>query len=826
MGCAPSAAGHTAAAASISNASKANSASVGLAAGDQGGLERQLASALTRIEEAERRASAAERKARELQDRLDQVLSISAPGPAGAPAARSPRFDVYVSSAPEDAAAVERYVRRIREDDLSVCLRAAGVDGMACSAAVVMFVSDAWLASAACDADLQRAHHDLRLPKLPVFLAPPAGLRLPAEHRMMLTAVNWIVPAGPGDAAADAACDALLQGLRALRAPARPPPAAPAAPASATPPRRSPSPPPPAPPSQLQGPPDAALVAPAAAPEPPPRPAPSPAGHPTALPPLPSPAGGAAHHDDRRFDLFISYAHRDAAGVFGYVAALEAAGLSVWIDRELVAGRRWMEDIAEAMKRSRGFVCFLSPAYAESSNCDDEFQFAHHHLKLLKFPVFLADPTAFRLRADQQMAVAAAGGRSVVQAGGAEEAPGEAAAALVGRVREAFAEEERRGALRGAQAEALRLALDEAGAALAQLEAGRQREAHERWAAVLEAAARKGGALLVDARGGPRGVPGLAEAAAMAEAGETLLVAPGLYREHLLLERPASLLAAPGALLACDAATPLSCRGPVAVSVTGLAVRGESGRHPAVRARGGCSLTLVECEVGAAAAAGALGAVCVEEDETRAHLARCLVRGCAKAGVVFTAGARGSLEACDVSECGGDGVLVQKGAEVEVTACRVHACRGSGVVAEERARGAVRGCELFGHGRGGVELRTGAEVEVAGNTIRGCAFFGVSAYVEARGAVEGNDVHSNAPRAPAVQISKKARPLVRNNRIHDQALGIQVFAGGLGTIEGNVFEGITSPAHADCGGVRVYNGEPLVRDNVFTPAPACSDPGT
>eukprot|EP00741_Cyanophora_paradoxa_P011575 tig00020563_g11183.t1 len=73
-----------------------------------------------------------------------------------------------------------------------------------------------------------------------------------------------------------------------------------------------------------------------------------------------------------------------------------------------------------APQRSRTFVCFLSQAYAESQNCDDEFQFAHHQLRSPKFPVFLADPGAMRLRPDQEMMLTSA--HRTVQAGPSEAA--------------------------------------------------------------------------------------------------------------------------------------------------------------------------------------------------------------------------------------------------------------------------------------------------------------------------------------------------------------------------------------------------------------------
>eukprot|EP00741_Cyanophora_paradoxa_P004881 tig00000841_g4736.t1 len=125
---------------------------------------------------------------------------------------------------------------------------------------------------------------------------------------------------------------------------------------------------------------------------------------PAAVPQHPPPLQPAA--DGKAWDCFVSYAHVDAALVFRYCDALEAAGFKIWVDRELKAGQKWMAKIGEAMQRCRTYVCFLSPAYIRSNNCDDEMQFAHHQLRIPKFPVWLVDPKSVELPVDYRMMLA------------------------------------------------------------------------------------------------------------------------------------------------------------------------------------------------------------------------------------------------------------------------------------------------------------------------------------------------------------------------------------------------------------------------------------
>eukprot|EP00741_Cyanophora_paradoxa_P024736 tig00000293_g23880.t1 len=119
-------------------------------------------------------------------------------------------------------------------------------------------------------------------------------------------------------------------------------------------------------------------------------------------------AGAPAGPGALRYDAFISYAHADAPTVRRYVERLEAAGFSLWVDRELKAGQQWLEVIAEAMVCCRTYVCFLSTHYFASKNCDDEMQYAHHKLRIPKIPVWLCDPATpgLKMRRDYEVMLA------------------------------------------------------------------------------------------------------------------------------------------------------------------------------------------------------------------------------------------------------------------------------------------------------------------------------------------------------------------------------------------------------------------------------------
>src|SRR5262245_34624296 len=88
-----------------------------------------------------------------------------------------------------------------------------------------------------------------------------------------------------------------------------------------------------------------------------------------------------------RFDLFVSYAHRDNEGAHdGRVTALVAwiaeqyrqitsQPLSVFFDRDAIRSMDdWEERILIGLRQSRTMVAVLSPSYFASAYCRQEWQ--------------------------------------------------------------------------------------------------------------------------------------------------------------------------------------------------------------------------------------------------------------------------------------------------------------------------------------------------------------------------------------------------------------------------------------------------------------------
>jgi hypothetical protein len=80
-----------------------------------------------------------------------------------------------------------------------------------------------------------------------------------------------------------------------------------------------------------------------------------------------------------RFDLFLSYAHKNKAEVDDLVKELQGRRpvLRVFVDRlELRPGAAWQQHIFDSLDQSRKVICAFSPDYLASKVCKEEFNIA------------------------------------------------------------------------------------------------------------------------------------------------------------------------------------------------------------------------------------------------------------------------------------------------------------------------------------------------------------------------------------------------------------------------------------------------------------------
>eukprot|EP00741_Cyanophora_paradoxa_P015957 tig00000042_g15404.t1 len=295
--------------------------------------------------------------------------------------------------------------------------------------------------------------------------------------------------------------------------------------------------------------------------------------------------------------------------------------------------------------------------------------------------------------------------------------------------------------------------------------------------------------VVADARGPPHGLRTICEALRSARDARRVRVAPGRYKENVVLDRDYRVVAARGAVLeGTDSGPALSCVGPAAPSVRGLAVRSRSGTHPAVLVADGSAAVLEACDVKAAGVAG----IEARGRGTRPTLRRCVVHHCRGAGVRVHEGAGGTLEANEVHRCSGPGIQLHAAQEAVVRDNKVHDGRGAGIVCQDCGSGSIEGNEVAGNALAGIELSgKSCSILVRRNKVQGGQGPGILAALEAHPSVESNEV---AGAGPGIRVETGADPRVRANDLRGcTAAGIAVVDGGRGAFEGNDVIGAAGP---------------------------------
>ncbi|MFD9904302.1 right-handed parallel beta-helix repeat-containing protein [Streptomyces sp. NPDC059063] len=303
----------------------------------------------------------------------------------------------------------------------------------------------------------------------------------------------------------------------------------------------------------------------------------------------------------------------------------------------------------------------------------------------------------------------------------------------------------------------------------------------------------------------------LAAALEAAGDGDVLTVAPGTYRENLVVQRavtlrgpegsPGSVRIAPvdgvpltvrasalvqdlhiegqdsaaPALLVEDGAPELADVRVMTRSAAGIEVRG--GARPTLRRctvdnAGGIGIAVLdggggvfeECEVVAAGQSGV-----AVRDGGHPRLERCRVHHTSGAGLSVT-GEHSGLEAfgCEVYEVKGSGVQVAARATAHLTDCAVHRTTSDGVTLDTDAVLTLADCRIHDIPENAVDLRSRSVLTLTRTTVREFGRNGLSVW-DPGTRVDANqcEIHDSTGDYPAVWVSDGATAVLESCRVHD-----------------------------------------------------------
>ncbi|PZG14120.1 sporulation protein [Micromonospora craterilacus] len=207
----------------------------------------------------------------------------------------------------------------------------------------------------------------------------------------------------------------------------------------------------------------------------------------------------------------------------------------------------------------------------------------------------------------------------------------------------------------------------------------------------------------------PGGLPRIGDALAVAGAGTTVMLQPGVYEEELRLVGDVTLVAE-------DGPGTVTLRAPKAVAVfvgagtvtlRGIVVVGGGPDFPAVQAIGGL-LRMIDCEVRADGLVG----LHVRGRGSRLDLQNCVLRNESGAGALLEGAMTGTIRGTTVRDVGSAGVVVTTDADPQIVDCVITDVRGPGLLSTRNGLGSLVDSDLSAIGGPAVAVEEGGRITV------------------------------------------------------------------------------------------------------------------
>ncbi|MER5553713.1 right-handed parallel beta-helix repeat-containing protein [Streptomyces sp. NPDC002793] len=220
--------------------------------------------------------------------------------------------------------------------------------------------------------------------------------------------------------------------------------------------------------------------------------------------------------------------------------------------------------------------------------------------------------------------------------------------------------------------------------------------------------------------------------------GDVLTIAPGTYRENLVIDRAVTLRGTEGSAgsvrIAPADGVPLTVR--ASAVVQDLHVEGQDSAAPALLVEEG-SPELSDLRVVTRSAAGL-----EVRGSARPTVRRCTVDNPAGVGIAVLDGAGGVFEDCEVVSAGQSGVSVRDGAHPRLVRCRVHHASGAGlsVTGEGSGLEAV-GCEVYEIKGSGVQVTSRGSAHLTDCTVHRTSADGITLDTDAVLTLADCDIH-------------------------------------------------------------------------------------
>jgi hypothetical protein len=259
--------------------------------------------------------------------------------------------------------------------------------------------------------------------------------------------------------------------------------------------------------------------------------------------------------------------------------------------------------------------------------------------------------------------------------------------------------------------------------------------------------------------------PGLREAVRDAAENACLVLAPGLYRESLVIKRNVWIRAEGEAptLESLSAAGVFSIEG-ACLRLDRLIIRGQGGKdkktQAAVEIKSG-RLIMSDCDV----TSDSSTVLEVRGEKAEVSVRRCHLHDGKAGGVLFAEGGTGYLEECALYQNKLSQVVIGKDCAPVLFGCKISHAQMAGVYVSEGGEGIIENCDIWGNAVGGVQCRRGGNPRLRYCRISGNQRYGVLVAEQGAGLFEHCQIFENAQMG--VTLSQQSEPRFSSCRVFD-----------------------------------------------------------
>lgn len=284
--------------------------------------------------------------------------------------------------------------------------------------------------------------------------------------------------------------------------------------------------------------------------------------------------------------------------------------------------------------------------------------------------------------------------------------------------------------------------------------------------------------------------PSIAAACSRAQAFDIVLVASGVYKGQLVLDKSIDIVGLAGSVIVTEQDESVINVSRMAVCrVANLDIRQRTSgdadmpRAAAVHVSGGV-LVLEESTVSSCAGHG----VCIKGQGAYAYIQHNVVQHANGVGILVGDKAGATVEDNDIVCSRLSGVAILSGADPVIRHNKIHDGLDSGVLVSEEGKGRVEQNDIYCNMRAGVAIMDGSRPLVAQNRIHDGHDSGVLVSANGRGSIEENEIYSN--KLAGIAIGRGGASQVTRNRIRGGS-GVSLLCLStqlMGRIKGNIIE--------------------------------------